>query len=72
MISDEQLNQYRLLGQQIRVIRDHLEANDVKGIVVAWDDEHVVIRRPNRLVVKLNRKYTYQLASQQRVYENKC
>jgi hypothetical protein len=55
--SDEELNEYRLKGTQVRVIRDNSAANDVKGIVVAWNDEEMLIRRPNRRVVKLSRKY---------------
>ncbi|CAM2956191.1 hypothetical protein PASE110613_09460 [Paenibacillus sediminis] len=60
MISDEQLNTYRLSGEKVRVVRDALETNDVIGIVVAWDEEHVLIRRQNRRVVKLNRSYDIQ------------
>ncbi|AKG34320.1 hypothetical protein [Paenibacillus durus] len=60
MISDEQLNEYRLSGEKIRVIRDTLESNDVIGIVIAWDDSQVMIRRPNRRVVKLDRGYMFQ------------
>ncbi|WP_025692156.1 hypothetical protein [Paenibacillus zanthoxyli] len=60
MISDEQLNEYRLSGEKIRVIRDALESNDVIGIVIAWDDSHIMIRRPNRRVVKLDRGYMLQ------------
>ena len=60
MISDEQLNQYRISGEQLRVIRDALESNDVRGIVVAWDETQVVIRKRNRKLVKLDRNYTYQ------------
>ncbi len=61
MITDEQLNNYRLSGEMVRVVRDSLEENDVKGIVVAWDDNHVLIRRRNRKVVKLDRNYLFQL-----------
>ncbi|MDT3426894.1 hypothetical protein J2Z22_002428 [Paenibacillus forsythiae] len=60
MISDEQLNEYRLSGEKIRVIRDALESNDVIGMVIAWDDSQVMIRRPNRRVVKLDRNYIFQ------------
>ncbi|AIQ12422.1 hypothetical protein [Paenibacillus durus] len=60
MISDEQLNKYRVSGEKIRVIRDALESNDVIGIVIAWDDSQVMIRRPNRRVVKLDRNYSFQ------------
>lgn len=57
MVSDEQLNEYRLNGTKVRVIRDNSEANDVKGIVVAWNEEEMIIRKQNRRVVKLSRKY---------------
>lgn len=67
MISDEQLNELRLSGERVRVVRDGLESNDVSGIVVAWDEEHVIIRRRNRRVVKLNRGYSYQLHSEPRI-----
>ncbi len=67
MITDEQLNNYRLSGETIRVVRDHIEDNDVKGIVVAWNDEQVMVRRRNRKVVKLDRKYSYQPVDEPRV-----
>ncbi|ANS73863.1 hypothetical protein AWM70_04155 [Paenibacillus yonginensis] len=60
MISDEQLNAYRLSGERIRVVRDALESNDVNGIVVAWDATHVMIRKRNRKIVKLDRNYSYR------------
>lgn len=66
MISDEELNALRLSGEKVRVVRDELESNDVKGIVVAWDDEQVLIRRQNRRVVKLDRNYSYQRFSEPR------
>ncbi|BCG58740.1 hypothetical protein [Paenibacillus sp. URB8-2] len=60
MISDEQLNEYRLSGEKVRVVRDALESNDVIGIVIAWDGSQVMVRRPNRRVVKLDRNYMFQ------------
>lgn len=60
MISDEDLNNYRISGEKIRVVRDGLESNDIRGIVLAWDDTQVMIRRPNRRVVKLDRNYIFQ------------
>ncbi|MBR2563971.1 MAG: hypothetical protein IKE29_05045 [Paenibacillus sp.] len=66
MISDTELDALRLSGEKVRVVRDELEANDVTGIVVAWDDEQVLIRRQNRRVVKLDRRYRYQLFSEPR------
>ncbi|NGZ75687.1 hypothetical protein [Saccharibacillus alkalitolerans] len=67
MISDEQLNAYRLSGEKVRVVRDGLKENDVRGIVVAWDDTHVLIRRPNRNVVKLDRNYAIQPSKEERI-----
>lgn len=66
MISDERLNELRLSGERVRVVRDELDSNDVIGIVVAWDPTHVIIRRRNRRVVKLDRNYSYQLYSEPR------
>ncbi|NWL89442.1 MULTISPECIES: hypothetical protein [unclassified Paenibacillus] len=66
MITDEQLNEYRLSGQKVRVVRDALPENDVRGIIVAWDETHVLVRRPNRNVVKLDRNYLIQSAKDPR------
>lgn len=60
MVSNEQLNEWRIQANKIRVIRDADESNDIKGIVVAWNDETVIIRKQNRKVVKLPRSYLYQ------------
>ncbi|MNF11947.1 hypothetical protein D3C76_799540 [compost metagenome] len=68
MITDEQLNEYRLSGEKVRVIRDAIASNDVRGIVVAWDDTHVLIRKPNRNVVKLDRSYIIQPSREPRVW----
>lgn len=67
MISDEELNEFRLSSEKVRVVRDAIEANDIRGIVVAWDDTHVLIRKPNRNVVKLDRNYIYRPAQEPRV-----
>ncbi|MBD2870219.1 hypothetical protein IDH41_16690 [Paenibacillus sp. IB182493] len=66
MVSEEQLDQFRLSGETVRVVRDAMEANDVLGIVVAWDESSFVVRRPNRRVVKLSRSYTIVPASEER------
>jgi len=66
MISDEQLDRYRIEGTQLRVVRDAIEANDVIGIVVAWDDEQVMIRKRSRRIVRLSRSYRYEPASEPR------
>ncbi|MFC5452501.1 hypothetical protein [Paenibacillus aestuarii] len=60
MISEDQLDIYRVESTLLRVIRDVNSANDVRGIVVAWDDDTVLIRKKNRRVVKLARSYVYQ------------
>lgn len=66
MISEEQLDSYRVDGTRVRVVRDGIETNDVIGIVVAWDEESVVIRKISRKVVKLSRGYIYEPASEPR------
>ncbi|MBO7744855.1 hypothetical protein I8J29_11650 [Paenibacillus sp. MWE-103] len=60
MITEEELDRYRVEGTPLRVVRDNMEANDVLGIVVAWDADSVVIRKRNRRVVKLSRGYIYE------------
>ncbi|MFD1956708.1 hypothetical protein ACFSL6_21610 [Paenibacillus thailandensis] len=59
MISEEELDQFRQSGERVRIIRDGIEANDVYGIIVAWDDESVLVRKPSKRVVKLSRSYTF-------------
>ena len=66
MLSDEELNDYRLNGTKVRVIRDNSEANDVKGIIVAWNDESLIIRKQNRHVVELPRHYIVQPMAEER------
>ncbi|MHA6484786.1 hypothetical protein ACX1C1_23130 [Paenibacillus sp. strain BS8-2] len=66
MISEEQLDAYRQSGETVRIVRDELESNDVSGIVVAWDETSVMIRKPSRRVVKLSRSYIYQPAAETR------
>lgn len=68
MMTDEQLNEYRISGEKVRVIRDAIASNDIRGIVVAWDDTHVLIRRPNRSVVKLDRNYQIQPSREPRIW----
>ncbi|MFD0714093.1 hypothetical protein [Paenibacillus sp. GCM10027626] len=63
MVTEEQLDHYRIEGTEVRVVRDALELNDVIGIVVAWDEESVIIRKGNRRVVKLSRSYLYEPAA---------
>lgn len=66
MITDEQLDAYRIAGTKVRVVRDALEINDVIGIVVAWDEQQVMIRRMNRRIVKLDRGYIFQPFGEER------
>lgn len=61
MISEEQLESLRQSGVKVRVIRDANPENDVKGYIVAWDDKEVLVRRPNRRVIKLSREYTFEI-----------
>lgn len=67
MVSEEQLDAYRVSGETVRVVRDEIEANDVVGIVVAWDESSVVIRKPSRRVLKLSRSYRYIPVSEDRL-----
>ena len=66
MISDEELDRYRLDGTRVRVVRDADPANDVRGFVMAWDDKTVLIRKMNRKVIKLDRNYIYQPYNEER------
>lgn len=66
MISDDQLDKYRIEGTKLRVIRDSEEANDIKGYVMAWNDTTVMIKKQNRRVLKLDRNYQYQPLSEER------
>ncbi|WP_166246472.1 hypothetical protein [Paenibacillus turpanensis] len=65
-ITDEQLDEFRIQGLKVRVIRDANPANDVLGYVVAWDDSTVMVRKQNRKIVKLDRGYRYQEAALER------
>jgi hypothetical protein len=69
MITEEQLDKYRIEGTKLRVVRDADPKNDVRGIVVAWDDDLVAIRKQNRNIVKLNRGYHYQPLTEERYNE---
>lgn len=66
MISDEQLDEYRMNHIRVRVIRDANVRNDVKGYVVAWNDEYVLLRKGNRRVIKIPRHYHIQPLSEER------
>lgn len=54
------LDRFRQEGTKVRVVRDMIEANDVIGIVVAWSEDEVMIRKRNRRIVKLSRSYLIQ------------
>lgn len=66
MMSEEQLDQFRQAGTKVRIVRDALEMNDVVGIVVAWNEKNVLIRRDNRRVVEVSRRYPIQQADEPR------
>ncbi|GMK38094.1 hypothetical protein PCCS19_11480 [Paenibacillus sp. CCS19] len=66
MITEEQLDAFRQSGEPVRVVRDGLAANDVYGIIVAWDDSSLVLRKVNKRVVKLSRDYTLERAADDR------
>lgn len=66
-VSEQQLDAFRQSGENVRVVRDEMEGNDVLGVVVAWDDSIVMLRKPSRRVVKLSRSYYYMSATQDRV-----
>ncbi|MBD3918553.1 hypothetical protein H8B09_07300 [Paenibacillus sp. PR3] len=66
MITEEQLDAFRQSGEPVRVVRDGLAANDVYGIIVAWDDSSLVLRKVNKRVVKLSREYTLERAADDR------
>ncbi|MFF2886842.1 hypothetical protein [Paenibacillus sp. NPDC057967] len=67
MVSEEQLDAFRQSGETVRVVRDEIEANDVLGIVVAWDETTVLVRKRSRRVVKLSRSYRYIPISEERM-----
>ncbi|WP_374015854.1 hypothetical protein ABU162_15830 [Paenibacillus thiaminolyticus] len=60
MMDETMLDRFRQEGTKVRVVRDMLEANDVSGIVVAWSEDEVMIRKRNRRIVKLSRNYLIQ------------
>lgn len=61
MVTDEQLDAYRQAGTMLRVVRDEQERTyDVRGTVVAWDEQCVLIRkRGAKTVVQLDRRHRY-------------
>jgi len=69
-MDDQTLDRFRVEGTKVRIIRDALEQNDVIGYVVAWDHEKVLIRKPNRRVLLLSRRYRIQPADEPRVWES--
>ncbi|MEY9092820.1 hypothetical protein [Paenibacillus sp. RC84] len=69
MISDEQLDQYRIDGTLLRIVRDADPRNDIRGYVVAWNESSVAIRKRSRKLVQLDRKYVYQPYTESRPAE---
>jgi hypothetical protein len=60
VIDEQQLDEWRIAGTKVKVLRtpssdDALETKAIVGIVVAWDDEQVLIRKQNRKVVNVLR-----------------
>lgn len=58
-VSDDRLNEMRLSGTLIRVVRDAVPENDVIGTVVAWDETDVLVRKRNRKVLKVSKRYQF-------------
>lgn len=69
MITDEELERFRIEEIKVRVVRDYNPDNDVRGFVIAWDDQFVLVRKPSRNVVKLSRNYFYQPAREERKWD---
>ena len=65
-LTDETLEALRLRGERVRVVRDINPENDVVGLVVAWNEQELLIRKPNKKVVKLKRSYQIQALGQER------
>ena len=68
-VSETALDQWRLQGTLVRVVRDYNPENDVIGLVAAWNDQKVILRKRNKKVVELFRTYLFQIASEPRVWE---
>ncbi len=66
MIDEAKLDEYRLKGELVRVVRDANPANDVVGYIVAWSEDSVMIRKRNRKIVKLERAYRFEPAQVER------
>lgn len=71
MVTDEELNRFRLSGEKIRVQRDSDPQNDVRGVIIAWDEKYVILRKPNRNLLKLPRYYIYSPARIKREEEQR-
>lgn len=56
---DDRLNELRLSGKLVRIVRDAVPENDVIGYVVAWDETDVLIRKRNRKVIKVAKTYEF-------------
>jgi hypothetical protein len=62
-MSDEQLDRLRVDGTFVRVRRDDDPSFSVRGIVVAWDEQSVLIRKQNRKVLKVPRDSQFAVES---------
>jgi hypothetical protein len=54
-MTDEQLDRLRQDGTTVRVLRDDDPTFQLRGIVVAWDETTVLLRKQNRNVLKVPR-----------------
>jgi hypothetical protein len=66
MLDDARLDELRLRGEKVRIVRDAIPENDVIGIIIAWNESDVLIRKQNRKVIKLSKRYEIQPISQPR------
>ncbi|MEY4480446.1 MAG: hypothetical protein RLZZ267_1124 [Bacillota bacterium] len=63
---DNQLDEWRRDGVKVRVVRDANPDNDIRGIVIAWNESDVLVRKQNRKVVKVAKTYHFQADDQPR------
>lgn len=63
---DNRLDEWRRDGVKVRIVRDANPDNDIRGIVIAWNETDVLVRKQNRKVVKLAKTYHFQEDDQPR------
>lgn len=63
---DNRLDEWRREGTKVRIVRDANPDNDIRGIVIAWNETDVLVRKQNRKVVKMARAYHFQPDDQPR------